>query len=275
MSTASRRIASLLDDADLAQAMDAVKAELKTAASDHDLRHLYIDLLILAGDYEKADSQCELAVRFQPQDAVGFSMLRQQIRGMAARKAWFETGALPDFPGGLTASDQIALKLNLALKEGAASEAVALLAELEASRGTVPMLWNGGAVADIRDLDDRIPHALEVLTTGGAYLWVDFSRIASVTPQPIRRPRDTAFRPAELTLESGAEATVLLPAIYYGADSSPALQLGHETEWMDAVDGIVTGLGQRCLLAGDELVSFHDLESLQSDATGERQAAHG
>lgn len=86
MSTASRRIASLLDDADLAQAMDAVKAELKTAASDHDLRHLYIDLLILAGDYEKADSQCELAVRFQPQDAVGFRCCASESVGWQPAK---------------------------------------------------------------------------------------------------------------------------------------------------------------------------------------------
>ncbi|MBB4010023.1 type VI secretion system accessory protein TagJ [Allorhizobium taibaishanense] len=275
MSIASRRIADLLDNADLPGALDAVKAALKTGAADHDLRHLYIDLLILDGDYQKADSQCELAVRFQPEDALGFALLRRQIRAMEARKAWFETGAVPDFPGGPTQCDTIALKLNLALKEGAGAEATALLAELDEQRGEVPVSFNGKSVSDVRDLDDRIPHALEVLTDGGAYLWVDFARVAAIAVQPIRRPRDMAFRPAELTLESGAEAAVLLPALYYGADASAALKLGHETEWLDLPGGLVAGLGQRCLLAGEDLVSFHDIERLEAQSAAEKQAAHG
>lgn len=112
--------------------------------------------------------------------------------------------------------------------------------------------------------------------TGGAYLWIDFSRIAALNVEPIARPRDLAFRRAELELVDGASAPVLLPAIYHGTKGARLL-LGRETEWVAEPTGITTGRGQKCFLAGDDLVSFHDLTSLDaiSGSDEARRAAHG
>lgn len=276
MSAQSRHIAALLDENGLNDALDQVKAAIKSAPADHDLRHLYIDLLILSGDYERADQQCELAAKFQPGDAVGFSILRQQIRAMSARQAWFETGAVPDFPGGPTELDQLAIKLGIALREKAFEGARALLEQLDDQRGSIAVLCNEAACADFRDLDDRIPHALEVLTTGGAYLWVDFRKIETVTLEPLARPRDLAFRPAQLSLIGGATASVVLPAVYDSSNKEAEYQLARQTEWVDLAPGLVTGLGQKCFLAGDELVPLHTLTALEAqDTEQQRQSAHG
>lgn len=274
--TLSAEVANLLGDNALDAAIDLAKARVKAAPSDRDARHLYIDLLVLAGDYERADGQCGIAVTFVPEDTMGFALLRNQLRGMAARDAWFRTGAVPDFPQGPTELDKLALRLNLSHRVNDRDAVAAVLQELEALRGEQAMAWNDAIVADFRDLDDRVPHALEVVTTGGAYLWVDFSKIASVAVEPIARPRDFAFRRAELSLTDGASASVLLPAIYHGTTASPALLLGRETEWVEEESGITTGRGQRCFLAGEELVSMHDITSLgATDGSEGRRAAHG
>jgi type VI secretion system protein ImpE len=276
MSVQSRRVAALLDDNALEDALEQVKIAVKATPADHDSRHLYIDLLILAGDYGRADQQCDLASKFQPTDAVGFAILRHQIRAMSARQAWFDAGGVPDFPGGPTELDQIALKLGMALREQSFDQASDLLAQLEEARGPHPMIWNGNACADLRDLDDRIPHALEVLTTGGAYLWVDFRKIETVSVEPIVRSRDIAFRPAELTLIGGATASVLLPAVYHSTANKPAWQLARETEWVDLAPGLVMGCGQKCYLVGEEIQSLHDLTELHADeALEQRQTANG
>ncbi len=273
--TLSAKIAEALSENALDDAIAQAKAHVKTAPTDKDGRHILIDLLILAGDYAKADAQCNLATTFSPEDMMGFAMLRNQLRAMAARSAWFEEAAAPDFPNGPTALDQAAMKLAIAHRAHSSDTATALEA-LEAIRGERPMNWNGRPVSDFRDLDDRIPHALEVIMTGGAYLWIDFSRIAALRVEPIARPRDLAFRRAELELADGASAPVLLPAIYHGTKGSKLL-LGHETEWVDEPTGITTGRGQKCFLAGDDLVSFHDLASLEtaSGSGDTRRAAHG
>lgn len=274
--TLSAKIAEALRENALADAIEQVKAHLKVAPGDKDARHLFIDLLILAGDYARADTQCNLAATFAPEDTMGFALLRNQLRAMAARSAWFDKAAAPDFPNGPTALDQAALKVAIAYRDGS-SETAEELQSLEEIRGERPISWNGKPVSDFRDLDDRIPHALEAIMTGGAYLWIDFSRIAAVRLEPISRPRDLAFRTAELELADGASAQVLLPAIYHGTTEAKLL-LGRETEWIDEPTGITTGRGQKCFLAGDDLVSFHDLETLEAvsrNADKTRRAAHG
>jgi type VI secretion system protein ImpE len=261
--TLLEEIASLISEDALEQAAELAKARVKAAPTDKDARHLYIDLLVISADYERADNQCGIAVTFSPDDAMGFSLLRNQLRGMAARDAWFKTGAVPNFPHGPTELDRLALQIGLFHRLNEAEKARSVLDELESMRGERDMVWNGRAIADFRDLDDRIPHALEVITTGGAYLWVDFAKVSILTVEPLARPRDFAFRRAELSLVDGASASVLVPAIYHGTPASPKLLLGRETEWQEEAGGISTGRGQRCYLAGDDLVSFHDAATLE------------
>jgi type VI secretion system protein ImpE len=270
-------VTQLLGDNALSDAVELVKSHLKAVPTDKDARQLYIDLLILLGQYERADSQCNLAVSFASEDTMGFALLRNQLRAMAARDAWFADAAVPQFPQGPSDLDTAAIRLGLAHKAGSATEAKAALEQVDALRGKRPMTWNGKRVTDLRDLDDRIPHALEVIMTGGGYLWIDFAKIASVDIEPITRPRDLAFRRADLTLVDGASAPVLLPAIYQGTAGDERLLLGRETHWVTEISGITTGRGQRCLLAGDDLVSFHDAVTLvmAENDSAIRGIAHG
>ncbi len=270
-------VTQLLGDNALSDAVELVKSHLKAVPTDKEARQLYIDLLILLGQYERADSQCNLAVNFALEDTMGFALLRNQLRAMAARDAWFADAAVPQFPQGPSDLDKAAIRLGLAHKAGSATEAKAALEQLDALRGERPMTWNGKRVTDLRDLDDRIPHALEVIMTGGGYLWIDFAKIASVDIEPITRPRDLAFRRADLTLIDGASAPVLLPAIYRGTAGDERLLLGRETRWVTENSGITTGRGQRCLLAGDDLVSFHDAVTLlmAENDSATRGIAHG
>lgn len=269
-------ISSLLDENQIDTALSLAKDQVKSSPSDKEARHLYIDLLILARDYEKADAQCGLAATFSPQDSVGFSLLRQQLRAMAARDAWFTKGAVPEFPSGPSELDQLAIKANIAARESNIIECADTLSELDEKRGDVPMFVNGKKVSDIRDLDDRVPHALEVLTNGGRYLWIGFDRIESLTIGAMTRPRDLAYRDAELTLKDGAVASILVPAIYHGEDKAAVLLLGRETRWDEDSSPLVTGQGQRCFLVGDDLMPFHEITSITaSPAKDERKVARG
>lgn len=268
-------VARLLDDDRLDDAIGEAKDQVKKNPSEKEGRYLYIDLLVLAGDFEKADAQCNVASTFAPQDAVGFSLFRHHLRAMAARNAWFETGAVPDFTHGPSELDQLAIKANIAARDGDVEAARTALAELDERRAEISLSVNGGAPGYIRDLDDRVPHALEVLTNGGKYLWIGYDRIESVAIEPMSRPRDLAYRQAELTLRDGAIASVLLPAIYHGKNTSTPLLLGRETLWSEDT-ALVTGTGQRCLLVGDDLMPFHEISSMAAAVSRvERQSALG
>ncbi len=275
--TLAADISALLSKDALDEAVAKASSAVKANPMDKQARHLLIDLLIVDGDLERADAQCATAATFAPEDTMGFALLRNQLRGMAARKAWFHEGAVPQFPGGPSATDEAALKVSVAHRAQDGDATRTALAAMDEARGAVATVWNGAPIADLRDLDDRTAHCLEALTTGGAYLWIDFTRIAALVVEPIARPRDIAYRRAELTLADGASAPVLLPAIYAGSNADAALKLGRRTEWVDEPTGLTTGRGLRCLLAGDEMVTLHELERIDAASADEaqRQARHG
>ncbi|WP_182084185.1 type VI secretion system accessory protein TagJ [Aureimonas sp. ME7] len=268
--TTSPTIAALLADDRLAEAAGEAVGALRARPQDLSLRLLLIDLLILQGDYARADAQAEIAARLQPAEAVGIARLRGLLRGMEARRQWFEAGAVPSFPGGPSPCDEAALRLGLALRIGEADAAASALRELEDARGLRPALVGLSEEEDVRDADDRFAHAVEAVTDGGAYLWTDTSRIASIELQPASRPRDLAWRRARLELRDGSGSDVLLPLIYEAKASSDAERLGRSTDWEDQPGGIVTGRGQRCVLAGDALVALGEIERIVF-----REIAHG
>lgn len=268
--TPFQEIAHLLTEDALSEAIGTAKEQVKADPADKAARHLYIDLLILFGDYEKAEAQCALAATIAPDASMELAPLRNLLRAMTARREWFESGEPPAFPSGPTELDRAALALTMANRAGEHKLTKTALMMLEDARGERPMRWNGKLFPDFRDLDDRTPHTLEVLTLGGAYLWIDFSRIAAVTMEPIVHPRDLAFRRAQLSLLDGVNTPVLLPAIYEGSGDDAKLLLGRETKWVKEASGITTGRGQRCFLAGEELVSLHDTISI-GDAALDRQ----
>jgi type VI secretion system protein ImpE len=263
--TVARQVNAALSDDRLEEAIRLAVEGARNAPQDVGLRMLLIEVLILSGDYERADRQADVASKISPADAVGLGILRGQIRGMDARAQWFRNGAVPSFPGGPTAADEAGLRLNLALRENDAAGARAASDALEAAIQPSALSWNGCFAPDLRDADDRLPHAFEAITTGGSYLWVDMSRIASIALEPVKRPLDLAFRRATVALKSGSEAQLLLPSVYGPVDDvADALKLGRQTDWIDLPGGLTGGQGMRCFLVGEELEPFAAAETIET-----------
>ncbi|KAB0680240.1 type VI secretion system accessory protein TagJ [Aureimonas leprariae] len=259
MSAASNQtageVAALLERDDLGGAVKAAGERLRASPNRDDLRLALVDLLILSGDLDRADKVAALGATIRPANAVGITLLRGVIQGLMARRAWLSTGALPAFPNGPTTRDQAAVRLQLALNEGDGEAARAALAEIDAAPAGTDFEWNGEPVAgSLRDLDDRLPHAFEAVTSGGAYLWIDFERVRGVEFAPVARPRDLALRRARIELRDGAAADVFVPAIYPEGpgEADDALRLGRRTDWAEAPGGLALGRGQRSLLVGEE-----------------------
>ena len=245
----------------LADAEAAAVARVKAAPSDARARLLLADLALLAGNLERADLQLSFAADLVPEDAVGVGLLRTQLRGVDARARWFSEGAVPVCPKGPTAADEAALRLGLALRTEDGPGAAAALEALEAARGERPGQWNGAPVDDLRDLDDRFGHAIEAISSGGDYMWIDLVHLSRIEFEAPQRIRDLALRKARLTLTDGGAADVLVPALY-PAPTSEAEKLGRVTEWHDAPGGLTIGSGQRAWLVGDEMQGIMDATTI-------------
>jgi type VI secretion system protein ImpE len=88
--------------------------------------------------------------------------------------------------------------------------------------------------------------------------------VRSLALDPLRRPRDLAWRRCNIELKDGTEGLVYLPVTYPAppAGASDAIRLGRETAWAEQPD-ITRGLGQRLWLAGEEAVAAAEVTSLR------------
>jgi type VI secretion system protein ImpE len=77
------------------------------------------------------------------------------------------------------------------------------------------------------------------------------------------------WRPATLSVRSGPEGKVFLPAVYAdrGDGADDASRLGRRTDWIQADGGgPVRGRGLRTWLIGDESRSLLEFERIQQSA---------
>ena len=254
----------LIRSGDLAAARAALLDSVKRAPADAAARLALAEVLILQGEWERADTHLDLASTQDPSYGTLVALLRQLLRAATQRDAVFASAATPDLVTDPTPAVEAALRILLAGREG--EDAADLRQAADEAAPELAGTYDGVAFTTLRDLDDRTADVLEVLTPTGKYVWVPWTAVTSLQLRRVERPRDRIWRPAEIDVRDGPSGVVYLPMIYPARAEamSDALRLGRETVWVEA-GGLTCGLGQRCLLIGEEMVALSSLTELTLD----------
>jgi type VI secretion system protein ImpE len=248
----------------LKDAIDAANAAVRALPTDLPARLLLADLLLFAGNIERADVILDAAGQIEPEIAVVVAEYRQLLRGETARRQLRRDGRVPEFLGDATPSAQASLATWVALRAGDMEAAARHAAEAEALRPRVAGQLGDTPFDDFRDACDLHAGFFEVLTTTGKYFWIPTERVITLEFHKPTRPRDLAWRRATMSVREGPDGDVYIPTTY-GSDDlsvSESLRLGRETEWVEA-PGLVRGLGQRVFLAGEDapdIMALGDIE---------------
>jgi type VI secretion system protein ImpE len=246
-------------DAAVAAANDAVRK----APTDVDARVLLAELLIFTGNLDRADVLLDAASALEPSAALVISEFRQLLRAETARRQFWREGRVPEMLGTPTEAQHASLAAIVAWRAGDRETASRQADIAETCRPKTQVRIGEQTYLDFRDADDLCGGNLEVLTTTGNFYWLPISGIETILFHPPRRPRDLAWRRADVSVARGPDGTVYLPALYADVDSpaSDALRLGRETVWTDIAP--VCGSGQRVFLAGDQGLGIMELTELR------------
>jgi type VI secretion system protein ImpE len=76
----------LLNAGQLTEAIAAAKELVKSSPKELEHRWLLGELLILAGDYDRADAQFDTMMTVEPKAAVAVTPIRQLLRAESARR---------------------------------------------------------------------------------------------------------------------------------------------------------------------------------------------
>ena len=264
MSGTGETAGALFRAGNLAAAVDAANAAVRRAPTDIAARVLLAELLVFAGNLERADVILDAASQVEPEAAVVVAEFRQLLRADMARRQLRRDGRVPEFLGEPTDTQRLQLAALVALRAGDMAEAAKLAGEAETGRPHVSGFAGDAAFDDLRDADDLCAGSFEVLTTTGKYYWIPTERVVSVEFHPPKRARDLLWRRATMSVRAGPDGDVYLPVVYGSEDAALAdvLKLGRETDWIED-GGPVRGTGQRLFLVGEEAIGIMDLTTLE------------
>lgn len=255
----------------LEEAVAAAGAAVKAKPGDIAARVLLVELLVFAGNFERADVLLDAAGQLDPGATLVVAEFRQLLRAEMARRQLYRDGRVPEFLGEPGPVERGLLAALVALREGDAAAARAHAEAAEAARRVAPGTADGVLFGDFRDASDLCSGVFEVLTTTGKYFWVPVARVTEVTFHKPARPRDLIWRRASMAVEAGPDGDVYIPVTYAvpgateDAGLAPEYRLGRATDWRER-GGIVTGVGQREFLVGDEAVPIMELGALVFDS---------
>ncbi|HTZ72069.1 MAG TPA: type VI secretion system accessory protein TagJ [Acetobacteraceae bacterium] len=255
---------SLFRAGKLTEAVAAASAAVKAAPGDLAARVLLAELLLFAGNIERADVILDAAADIDPQAAMVVAEFRQLLRAETARRQLRRDGRVPEFLGEPTPTMQLALAVQVAVRAGDFAEAAKQAAALEETRPRAAGTHDGTPYDDFRDACDLHVGFFEVLTTTGKYFWVPTEQVISAEFHKPERPRDLAWRRVTMSVREGPDGVVYIPAIYGSdvPDLADKLRLGRETDWQEQ-EGFTRGLGQRVFLVGDDPATVMELGTLE------------
>lgn len=258
----------LFKSGDLPGAIDAQLQEVRTHPADEGKRVFLFELLLFAGELDRAAKQLE-AIRAETPERIAAVVNYKDIIAAERVRRTVPTGGTPDFIGDPPAHARMRLEAIRTVATDPA-RAIELLAQADEQTPIVAGTVNGTPFIGLRDADDFYASVLEVFAQG-RYLWVAVEQISTLAMNPPRFPRDTLIVPARLTLHDGTSGEVYLPALYPDSYShaDSAVRLGRMTVW-EGPNGAVQGHGQRVFLTGEEdraLLEWRQVEFLSGSTT--------
>jgi type VI secretion system protein ImpE len=193
---------ALYREGKLREAIQALGGELKSNPLDAKRRTFLFELLLFAGEWDRAEKQLDLLAEANAQATAGTLLYRSALHAERIRQAMLAAGEAPE-------------------PKEAADRAG---------------LWNGKPFTSITDTDPRIGANLEVFLAG-SYTWIPMHFLRRVEVQPPTNLRDLVW--ARGTLETTEEfrlqeiGEVLFPALcpLTPRYADEAVQLGRECAW--------------------------------------------
>lgn len=263
-----------LATATIGETLAEVTRQIQASPADADLRAAFVQLLCLAGNWSRAQTQLQSWLALSPQAQPTVNLLQQAIAGEQQREAVLRGDAAPVLPGSAwTWCDTLlaALKADAAgeVARGQAVRAEAL--DLAAANpGTITQQDQPTAFSWLMDGDSRFGPVCEVINQG-RYYWLPFAAIREMQFQAPASVTDLVWRHTRIQLIDGSEQVCQIPARYpLRAETDERFLRASATEWLplgDSSDQFI-GQGQKMWLSDSAEFSLLNLQQAVFDEAG-------
>lgn len=258
---------ALLEEGRLAEAVEAVTREVKAHPSDESRRMFLFELLLFAGEWDRALKQLDVVAGRDAQTELGAQVYRNNVAAMRARQQLWAGGPAPHFLAEPPPEIDLHLAAVAAWGAGRAAEARGLLEEAEGLRAPLAGRVDGRAFSDWRDADDLVAPVLELIISD-KYTWLPFSQVSRIEIEAPRRLRDLVWCPARIATRDGMVGQMFVPALYEGSagHADESVRLGRATRWEpEGGEEPARAVGLRLFVAGDDELTIFEARRVEFD----------
>ena len=262
-----------LEQGDLENALKALQTNVRKKPADGKQRIFLFQLLAVAGQWDRALTQLNVAGELDDSALAMVVMYREVLSCEAFREQVFAGIREPVV---FSNPDQWVALLIQVLKlmaEGRETEAAELRSEAFELAPASPGEIDGVRFEWIADGDARLGPVLETIIEG-RYLWTPFQHIRAIDIEPPTDLRDKVWLPAHITWQNGGECDVLIPTRYPHSyrHADPLVALCRKTEWEERGKDAYIGYGQRMLVTDQNDYALMDIRSIKFDISDAEDA---
>lgn len=257
--------AELFQAGRLEDAIFAHTADVKAHPGDPAKRLFLFELLMFAGDFDRAEKQLAAVQYNQLERDAAVATFRRVLGAEKERRALYAQGRRPRFLGDVPPHVELRLQALDAIRQGKLPAAADLVAQAHDMLPEYRGRLNEQPFELLRDCDDVFGSVLEVVSGTGCYFWVPLEQVETLLLAEPKYPRDLLWVQAHLEIKNGASGDVFLPATYPATWQSDddSLRLGRATDWKEIAPGLVRGVGTRMFLVDDEAKNLLDWRQLE------------
>lgn len=270
MESLQHRLAS----ATLGETLADVTRQIQANPANADLRAAFVQLLCLAGNWSRAQTQLQSWLALSPQAQPTVNLLQQAIAGELQRDAALRGEADPVLPGSAWHWCDILLAALQAETAGDVGRGSALRAEAldlaAANPGSATQQDQPTAFSWLMDGDSRFGPVCEVISQG-RYYWIPFAAIREMQFQAPASVTDLVWRHTRVQLVDGSEQVCQIPARYpLLAASDERFLRASATEWQPLGEdpNQFIGQGQKMWLSDSAEFSLLSLQQVAFDNVG-------
>ena len=239
----------------IADQMAGVTASIRSKPADASLRMQLFRLLVVTGQWDRAETQLDVAGNLDSSLAMTVLAHRHALNCERFRQQVFAGKHAPLFLGEPDrGSALLAQALAVAPEQAFAlrSEAFDLIETQAGSIDAQPFEW-------LSDADSRIGPHFEIYLDG-KYFWVPARRIEKIEFSQPDDVLDLVWAKCQLTVRGGAAQAMLMPARYPASESSTddAIRLAKRTDWLPIEAEHYSGLGQRMFASDANEIALLD-----------------
>jgi type VI secretion system protein ImpE len=263
---------------DLATALTELQNRVRQDPSKSELRVFLFQLLSVLGQWERAQTQLDVAADL---DAGALAMKQMYSEALRCERLRAEVFAGKRSPLIFGEPDEwMALLIESLLVAGStrAQQAQELRARAFELAPPTPGTLDGEAFEWIADADMRLGPVCEAVING-RYYWVPFARLSRLEIEAPADLRDVVWMPAHFEFTNGGETVGVIPTRYPGSEASEdaLVQLARKTTWLEDSPDMFVGVGQRIFATDTGEHPLMDIRSVRFGAAAAEAApdAHG